>query len=254
MTGPRPSRSLPALALVLALALLSACGDGDEGTEEQAPNDAGESAGPNGESAAPDGETAVPNGAANDRSQPASGSKDAQPLGTPLPRRNVQIYFPSDEDDDLVGEWHEIFLTVTPGDRVKQIVADLLEGPGDGGLRAVPQGTRLRQVYVVGSGVVYLDFTSELTERLGGGSMRELLTIYSIVDSVVGNIPEVHKVGILINGRPVDTLNGHVDLRRPLPPDYSLVRRSTTVEREPDRLDPESRFASTRVGAAAGER
>ena len=37
------------------------------------------------------------------------------------------------------------------------------------------------------------------------------------------------KVGILVNGRVLATLNGHLDLRRPLPPDYSLILGSIIV-------------------------
>jgi hypothetical protein len=142
----------------------------------------------------------------------------------PLRRGAVEIYFPSALGNGLVGEFREIFDTVTPGDRAKQIIADLISGPATpDALRAVPAGTRLRQVYVLDNGVAYLDFSSELSEGLGGGSMRELLTVYSIVDSVALGVREISRVAILVNGQPLETLNGHMDLRRPLPPDFSLI-------------------------------
>ena len=37
-------------------------------------------------------------------------------------------------------------------------------------------------------GTAYLDFSEDLAAAIGGGSMRELLTVYSIVDSVVLNV------------------------------------------------------------------
>ena len=100
-------------------------------------------------------------------------------------------------------------------------------------MRALPPATRLRQAYVLDSGVAYLDFSADL-EGIGGGSMEEILAVYAIVNSVVVNIPEVDRVGILVNGRPVATLNGHLDLRRPLPADYSLIIGSIIVGRPGD--------------------
>ncbi len=148
----------------------------------------------------------------------------------PLKRGAVEIYFPSALGNGLVGEFREIFDTITPGDRAKQIIADLISGPSNpDALRAVPTGTRLRQVYVLDNGVAYLDFSSELSEGLGGGSMRELLTVYSIVDSVALGVREVSRVAILVNGQPLETLNGHMDLRRPLPPDFSLILGSIVI-------------------------
>ena len=63
--------------------------------------------------------------------------------------------------------------------------------------------------------------------------MEEILAVYSIVNSIVVNIPGVRRVGILVNGRPLATLNGHLDLRRPLPADFSLIEKSILVEQGP---------------------
>ncbi len=168
--------------------------------------------------------------AAGDDAEVANGDED-QEIEEPLRTATVEIYFPSAVSDGLVGEFREIFDTATPGDRVKQIIADLISGPmSDDCLRAVSPSTRLRQVYVLADGTAYLDFSSELTEGMGGGSMMELLTVYSIVDSVAFGIREVHRVGILVNGRPLETMNGHLDLRRPLKPDSRLILGSIVVD------------------------
>ena len=164
----------------------------------------------------------------------ASGSTGPAP--TPIRTLVVEIYFPSAEEHGLVAEAREVFATSAPGDRAKQIVADLISGPAtDLALRGLPRNTRLRQIYVLENGVAYLDFSAELRDGLGGGSSEELLAVYSIVDSVVLNVPEIRRVGILINSKPVDTLNGHMSLRRPLRPDISLiVGRIASSPRESD--------------------
>lgn len=160
------------------------------------------------------------------------GDPEGEATITPLARRSVEIYFPSTTDDGLVSEFREIFDTATPGDQIKQIVADLISGPTtDEATKALPGGTRLRQVYVLDDGTAWLDFSSELTDGIGGGSMKELLVVYAVVNSVVANVPQVRKVGILVSGRPVETLNGHVHLLNPLTPNFSLILGSTTVAR-----------------------
>ena len=157
-------------------------------------------------------------------------TSDEEPTVAPLKRFTVEVYFPSMVGDGLVGEYREIFQTVTPGDRAKQIVADLISGPSTSeATRALPRGTRLRQVYVMPNGVAYLDFSADLAEGIGGGSMEELLTVYSIIDSVVLNVQEIKRVWILIDGQPVESLNGHIDLRRPLRPDPSLILAPVVV-------------------------
>jgi hypothetical protein len=212
--------------LLLVLAAATGCGGDDEGAPaDDAAGEAGSVAG--GIEAAG---TDDPEAAAAEEAERAAAAKAAEEID-PLPRNQVEIYFPSALESGLVGEFREIFATSTPGDRVKQIVNDLIEGPtSDEALRALPAGVLLRQAFVLDDGVAYLDFNSALADGLGGGSMEEMLAIYAIVDSVVLNVPEIHAVGLLINGGPLETLNGHVDLRRPLLADYSLILGSIVVQ------------------------
>jgi len=163
---------------------------------------------------------------------PAAGPGEPAAPGAPLRSHTVELYFPARLGNGLVGEYSEIYETAAPGDRIKQIVTELVSGPtnNEEALPALPSGTRLRQVYVLDDGTAYLDFTADLREGISGGSMEELLTVYAIVDSVVQNVAEVKRVGILIEGQVVETLNGHMDLRRPLRPDLSLVLVPTVVD------------------------
>ena len=62
-----------------------------------------------------------------------------------------------------------------------------------------------------------------------GGALDELFTIYTIVDALTVNLPAIQRVQILVEGREVDTLAGHVDLRHPLTKNLKWVR----TEKEP---------------------
>jgi spore germination protein GerM len=187
-------RVLAAAALATALAG-AACG----GARERAPVE-------------PAGEATAPAPGAADEGREAAPS-DLLPVAL----ESVRVYFPSQEGDLLRGEDRQVYKTPHPGDRAKQIVAALLEGPEQGGSsRALPEGTRLRQLFVLEDGTAWADFSSEIRENLAGGSANELMAVYAVVDSIAFNVPEIARVGFLVEGRPVETLNGHLDLRRAL--------------------------------------
>jgi len=165
---------------------------------------------------------------------PASPPEDAAAAPAkdtlPLAKSSVTIYFPSTAGDQLAAETREIVDTKRPADRGAQILAALLDGPKtEGALPAVPPGTTLRQLWVRDDGNAYADFSEELVSGATGGSADEILTVYAIVDSLTENIPAIRRVGILVAGRARETL-GHLDLRRPLPPDLSLAPQPQATE------------------------
>ncbi len=206
MTVPPTAR-----AALLALALVAAPGCGGDAPEPPA--------GP-----APDAAAA---GDAQDADAPQTAGEVAE-AAAPLRPIRVQVYFPSADGSEFVAEPRDIFDTVSPTDRAKQILSDLISGPeGQDALPAMLRGVRLRQVYVLDDGTAYADFSSELRDLSGGGTAQELMTVYAIVNSLALNVPEIRRVGILIDGEEIETLSGHLDLRRPLAPRTDLIAESS---------------------------
>jgi germination protein M len=81
---------------------------------------------------------------------------------------------------------------------------------------AVPAGTTLKELFITERGEAYVDLSGELSKNHSGGSLDEILTVYTLVSVLTENLPSVTHVQILIYGQEVDTLAGHVELRRPL--------------------------------------
>jgi spore germination protein GerM len=106
----------------------------------------------------------------------------------------------------------------------REILAMQLEPAPNPYVSVIPEGTTLRAFYVTERGEGFVDLSSEISTNHPGGSFTELLTVYTIVNAVTANLAAVQRVQILIDGTEVDTLAGHVDLRRPLVRDDSLVR------------------------------
>ena len=69
-----------------------------------------------------------------------------------------------------------------------------------------------------------VDLSGDVVSAHPGGSLTELLTVYAIVNAVTANLPAVQRVQLLVEGKEVDTIAGHVDVRRPLEKDATLVR------------------------------
>jgi spore germination protein GerM len=72
---------------------------------------------------------------------------------------------------------------------------------------------------------VRVNFNSALTKNHPGGSSAELMTVYSIVNTLTLNFPQIKRVQILIDGKPIETIAGHLSLREPLSPKPDLIKR-----------------------------
>ena len=95
----------------------------------------------------------------------------------------------------------------------------------------VPDGTTLRAFYLTANGDAFVDLSGTAATAHPGGTTAELLTVYSIIDTIATNLPSVKRVQILVDGMEVDSLAGHVDLRHPLEPDLGLVRDARRTSR-----------------------
>lgn len=105
---------------------------------------------------------------------------------------------------------------------VAERLESLLAGPRLSGLTPIiPEGTELLG-YSQHGDVLFLNFSHHLITQHPGGSAGEILTVYGIVNTVVG-AQGVRRVQILVESRSIPTLAGHLDLTEPLEKDYKLL-------------------------------
>ena len=141
--------------------------------------------------------------------------------------RVVKLYFSVSKEDYLFPEERKITSSSEVTSQAKAILGELINGPISSSLLVptIPPKTQVRAVYVKDK-CIYVDFSSALQEKHPGGSSGELLTVYSIVNTLIDNLPSHSEVQILIQGRPVNTLAGHIDIRKPLSMKLDLVKVS----------------------------
>ena len=136
--------------------------------------------------------------------------------------RVIRLFFAVPDGDMLQQEERTIPRAASSVEEAKRTVEELIKGPENDLNPTVPPGVQLRQIYIDGQGIAYVDFSRDLQRNHPGGSVGELLTIYSIVDTLSANFDEIVKVKILVEGSEILTLAGHIDTRHPFNPRYSL--------------------------------
>jgi len=137
---------------------------------------------------------------------------------------DVYLYFADEKGFSLVAEKRLINQNEDPAEMGRAIIEDLIKGPNGNLVRTIPQGTSLNAVYVTQDGTAFVDFSNALRENHPGGSQTELLTVYSIVNSLALNIQQVERVKILIDGGETMTIAGHIDSRFPFQANMTLIQ------------------------------
>ena len=142
------------------------------------------------------------------------------------------LFFISENGTSLIGKKHNVPFNENRLFLARNIAEAQLLEPPEPLLSPFPAGTRLRAVYLTGGGDIFVDLNQEVSSGHPGGSLDELFTVYALVNALITNVPDVLAVQILIEGQEVDTLAGHVDLRRPLELNMQWVSQGNTVFEE----------------------
>ena len=141
-----------------------------------------------------------------------------------LAKAKGHLYFSNGDNRFLTAEYRTLGLSDTVTQRATDIMEALIEGPRGPLSPTIPAGTKVLALYVTQAGMAYVDFNRAITENHPGGTFSELLTIFSIVNTLALNIDEIEAVKILIEGREAKTLAGHIDIRRPFRPNMLIIK------------------------------
>jgi spore germination protein GerM len=158
---------------------------------------------------------------------PAAAAGTADPPAE-TPHISATLFYAAPDGDALVAVRREVPLAQGIEAQGRQILASQLTAPPDSYVSAIPAGTMLRAFYVTERGDAFVDLSREVTTAHPGGSLTELLTVQAIVSAVVANLPAVQRVQIMVEGKEVDTIAGHIDVRRPLTRDTALIREPSS--------------------------
>jgi hypothetical protein len=139
------------------------------------------------------------------------------------PKIKARLFYVSEDGLRLIALEREIPFGEGTLAQARRIVEAQLERPAAPLVTAIPEGTKLRALYLGSAGEAFVDLSRDASSAHPGGALDEILTVYSIVNALTTNLSAVRTVQILVDGHEVDTLAGHVDLRRPLPLGVSWI-------------------------------
>jgi germination protein M len=89
----------------------------------------------------------------------------------------------------------------------------------------LPKGVAVRSVRLKGD-TVTVDFNSQFDDsRFWGGSEHSYLAVQAIVNSLT-EVKGVSRVQLLVEGKAVETIVGHVELSGPLERDDTVIGKS----------------------------
>jgi len=148
------------------------------------------------------------------------------PAAPPQPMAHITatLFYATPDGQQLLPSRREVALADGVVAQGRQILVAQLAPSPEGQRSVIPAGTQLRAFYVTDRGDAFVDLSREISAAHPGGTLNELLTVYAIVNAVTANLPAVQRVQLLVDGMEVDTIAGHVDVRRPLTKDATLVR------------------------------
>ena len=169
------------------------------------------------------------------RPAPDAPVADAPPPAAPeapapaVPKIKATLYFMSEDGLRLVPTERDVPLAEGAVAQARSILEAQLSAEAPAPLvSTIPKGTLLRGVFVSDRNEAFVDLDPAIRTSHPGGTLQELMTVYTIVNAVLTNLPNLQEVQILIGGQEADTLAGHVDLRRPLRKNDSII--ATTAQ------------------------
>jgi hypothetical protein len=158
------------------------------------------------------------------RAPKAAAAAAPAPAAPPGRKIKARLFYVADEGTRLTSVERDVAYGEGTDEQAREIVAAQIAPVAEPLVSAVPPGTTLRAVFITRAGDAYVDLSREIRSAHPGGTVNELLTVYTIVNALTVNLPAVTGVQVLVDGKEVDTLSGHVDLRRPLAKNLAWVQ------------------------------
>ena len=134
-----------------------------------------------------------------------------------------KIYFSDQQERFLIPEKRYVIKENDAAAQAKEIVKALLEGSKAGLVNTFPAGVVLIDVKVSDAGIASVNFSKNLIKKYQGGSTAEMATIYSLTNSITQNVPSIKKVKILVEGKELSSIKGHISTQKAFNPDLELL-------------------------------
>jgi len=147
------------------------------------------------------------------------GEKTALQSGTdvPAPFREtfiLKIYYPI--NDRLLVEERKVSGLPADSAIAEATVQQYLKGPSDPALSLMPRHSQLNGIYKGTDSILYVDISDEFRRNFQGDVLAEFLLLKGLYKSLISNVSDIIDVKVLIDGKEIESLGGHLPLLYPL--------------------------------------
>jgi len=143
-------------------------------------------------------------------------------LTTQANKQSLTLYFADEAAEGLKPERREVIVPVA-GAVEEAIVEELIKGPKlSGNIGLIPSETKVLSVETKNN-VCFVNLSKEFADRYQGGTAGELLTVYSIVNSLT-ELETVTSVQFLIEGEKREEFI-HMVFNEPIVRDSSFIKK-----------------------------
>ncbi|MEN6375943.1 MAG: GerMN domain-containing protein [Smithella sp.] len=141
-------------------------------------------------------------------------------------KRLVIVYFSDSQERFFKPEKRYVFATDEAAQQAKEIAKALIDGSKTKLVNTFPAGVSIKDVKIDDEGTASVSFSKNLTKLHPGGATAEMATIYSLTNSLTENVSSIKKVKILIDGKELPSIKGHISTKKAFAPDRELFAPS----------------------------
>ncbi len=127
---------------------------------------------------------------------------------------SLRMYYPA--GNQLQMEERNLPRRTMPIAIAEVVVEEYLKGPKNAGSANMPKDARLLGLYKGADRILYIDLSDEIRRNFQGDVILEFLLLKGMYESIISNVEDIQDVKVLIEGKEVETLGGHLYLLYPL--------------------------------------
>ena len=93
------------------------------------------------------------------------------------------------------------------------VIEEYFAGPGEELSSCIPQNVKLLGLYKGPDQILYVDLSDELRRNFQGDALQEYLLLRGLYESLISNLQDISDVKVLVDGKEIESLGGHVYLK-----------------------------------------
>lgn len=126
----------------------------------------------------------------------------------------VRVYYPVEER--LQMEERKVQRKIAQMAVAEAVIGEFLKGPADARVTVIPKDTKILGLYKGEDGILYIDLSDEFRRNFSSDAVAEFLLLKGLFESLISNVQDITDVKVLVEGREMESLGGHLYLIYPL--------------------------------------